>query len=573
MLLLITPLFSLISIILTGCHSQSSVEVVLKPQKTPPNILWLVVEDMSPYLSMYGDSTVSTPAIHSLAKEGITFTQVFSPSGVCAPSRAAIATGLYPSSFGANHMRTTSNTKETGLPKYEAVPPENARMLSQYMRKKGYYTTNNYKTDYQFKAPASAWHDSSTTAHWRNRPKDMPFFSVINFTTTHESGLFEPYGIRHIEARHGLAYDKASVAALPSGKTSHEKTPVHISQQTRFTPPPYLPDTPEVQRDLWKMYNNIIETDKQIASVLKQLQQDNIMDNTIIIFYADHGGPLPRQKRLIYDSGLRVPFIIRYPDGRLAGTQDDRLISFIDFLPTTLGLVGGSIPKHLHGKNIFDTKSQRQYIHAAADRFDGFTDTIRAVRDKRFKYIRNYRPQQGYYLPVVYREKIPTMRALLRLKKEGGLTPEQAQWFRSSKPEEELFDTLNDPHELVNLANTPAYQADLKRFRHEMDRWLQEIDDNPLLPERKLIDRLWAGSQVQPVTLSPIVSIKNDVITLQNQTQGAVLEYRNVKARDKGQKKWLPWPGSFRHTASEKLEVRAHRIGYIPSSITPIHSH
>ncbi len=562
----LAPLCLLIAVLLVGCHSQAPAETALKPKTMPPNILWLVVEDMSPYLSMYGDHTVSTPAISALANEGVTFTHVFSPSGVCAPSRAAIATGLYPSSFGANHMRTTSNTKETGLPKYEAVPPAGARMLSQYMREQGYYTTNNYKTDYQFNAPASAWHDSSTTAHWRNRPEGMPFFSVINFTTTHESGLFEPYGIRNIEARHGLAYDKSSVAALPTGKTSFEKTPTHISSSARFTPPPYLPDTPEVQRDLWKMYNNIIETDLHIASVLGQLEADNLMDNTVIVFYADHGGPLPRQKRLIYDSGLHVPLIIRYPDGRLSGQQDNRLISFIDFLPMTLGMAGAQVPSHLHGRDVFDVDHVREYVHAAADRFDGFTDTIRAVRDKRFKYIRNYRPEQGYYLPVVYREKIPTMQSLLALRDQGALTPQQSQWFRASKPKEELFDTLNDPHELNNLVGNPRFQADLDRLRVEMTRWLEAIGDTPLMPERELVNRLWSGERFQPVTRTPLIAIKNGVYVVQNQTHNAVVEYRK-KSVDKP-RGWRPWRKDIAFKKGELLEVRAHRIGYLPSPVT-----
>ncbi|MEM7110704.1 MAG: sulfatase-like hydrolase/transferase, partial [Bacteroidota bacterium] len=160
------------------------------------NILWLVTEDLGMYIPPVGDSTIQTPNLSRLAREGIVFTNLHSPSGVCAPSRASIATGLYPSSFGANHMRTHSNTKFTGLPKYEAIPKPGVKMVSELLRREGYYCTNNYKEDYQFKAPKTAWDESSPYAHWRNRKKDQPFYAVFNFGVTHESGLFEPYGFR-----------------------------------------------------------------------------------------------------------------------------------------------------------------------------------------------------------------------------------------------------------------------------------------------------------------------------------------------------------------------------------------
>jgi arylsulfatase A-like enzyme len=352
---------------------------------------------------MYGDDTIKVPNISRLANEGLVYNNAFSTSGVCAPSRAALATGLYPSSFGANNMRTSSNTKETGL---------HSKMLSQLLREAGYYTTNNYKTDYQFKAPKTAWDENGIYAHWRNRPSDMPFFSIFNFTTTHESGLFEPYGIRKLEQRHYFSSDAEQISQLPNDhrvKTNEEATPIHIDKATEFPVPPYLPDTATVQHDLWKVYNNLAETDKQIGAIIKALEEDGLMDNTIIVFYSDHGGPMPRQKRLIYDSGLKVPLIIRFPKGYKAGAIEERLVSFVDFAPTTLAMAGLPVPEYMQGKNFFNTTNERKYIYAAADRFDGITDTIRAVRSRCYKYIRNYRPDTPYYLPVAYREKIPSI--------------------------------------------------------------------------------------------------------------------------------------------------------------------
>lgn len=540
-------------------------------QETPPNILWLVIEDVSPLLDMYGDDTVETPNISRLAEEGVVYTNVFSTSGVCAPSRAALATGLYPSSFGANHMRTTSNTKETGLPKYEAVPPSDAKMLSQLMQEAGYYTTNNYKTDYQFTEPRTAWDENGIFAHWRNRQHQQPFFSIFNFTTTHESGLFEPYGIRKLEQRHYFSSDQEKVALLPNDhriKTDKASTPIHVSKDTVFPVPPYLPNTPVVQHDLWKVYNNLVETDKQIGAILDLLEQDGLMENTIVVFYSDHGGPMPRQKRLIYDSGLKVPLIIRFPKGYRAGTIDEQLISFVDFAPTTLDMAGAPIPEYMHGRSFISTTSdKRKYVFAAADRFDGFTDTIRAVRSQCYKYIRNYRPDSPYYLPVAYREKIPTMQELLALDKAGKLTPSQQQWFRSSKDEDELFNVCNDPHELSNLAQIPNYSHKLNQMKHALDSWLSEINDEPLLPERELISQLWNEQPAQPKTPSPIIKEIDGKIVISSKTPGAFISYRIKSNNDVSQ--WQPYEGAL-VGVSGTIEAVAHRIGFLESAPTTL---
>ncbi|WP_395344428.1 sulfatase [Ningiella sp. W23] len=544
-----------------------------KPE-AKPNILWLVVEDMSPILPAYGDHTVKTPAITQLAKEGVRYTNVYSTSGVCAPSRAALALGMYPSAIGANHMRTSSYTEVTGLPKYEAVPPPEAKMLSQLMRKHGYYTTNNFKTDYQFNAPRAAWDESGPYAHWRNRPEGSPFFAVVNFTTTHESGLFEPYGIRMIEFRHYFSDDRARIKVLPQHhavKTSTADTPVHLNKDTQFDIPPYLPDTELVREDMWKMYNNLVETDKQISAVLEQLKEDGLYEDTIIVFYADHGGPLPRQKRLIYDSGLKVPLIVRFPDGKYAGTSDDQLISFIDFPPSTLALSGHAAPDHMHGYNFLDEftgkhDGERDFIHAAADRFDGFTDSIRAVKNKRFKYIRNYRPQQAYYLPVEYREKIPTMRELLRLRDEGKLTQAQAQWFRATKPEEELFDTIEDPHELNNLADNPKYAQVLSTLREENIRWLNDIGDQANLEEQVLIDQLWKGEKTKPQTEAPVVAFKAGRLTISSQTNGATISVKRVSKTEESVS-WRLYQAPFEAQAGQTFQIVAHRLGYDESPV------
>ena len=539
-------------------------------EQSRPNILWLVLEDTSPILSPYGDNTIDTPNISRLAKQGVTYTNVYSPSGVCSPSRASLALGMYPSSIGANHMRTSSHTDITGLPAYEAIPPPEARMLSQYMRGLGYYTTNNYKTDYQFKAPKNAWDESGIFAHWRKRPKGKPFFSVVNFTTTHESGLFEPYGFRKVERRHYFSDDAERISKLPSHhseKTAEPDTFVHVPKDLNFPIPPYLPDTPLVRRDLWKMYNNLAEADRQIGAVLEQLKEDGLMENTIIFFYSDHGGPLPRQKRLIYDSGLKVPLIIRFPQAKNAGLIDNQLVSFVDFAPATVSLAGGTVPEHMHGQDFIENgKSKRKYVHAAADRFDGFTDAIRAVKDKRYKYIRNYRPEQGYYLPVDYREKIPTMQELLRLRDLGELSEAQALWFREFKETHELFDTISDPHELNNLAKDPAYAKVLNDLKVEMDRWLKQIKDDPEMSERRLIDNLWNGKSTKPGTVDPEIIEKDGRISLTSTTVGATISYKIIQDNNEPLA-WDIYTDPLILPEGATLKAQAHRIGYEESQI------
>ncbi len=533
-----------------------------------PNILWLVTEDMGPYIPPFGDSTIQTPNLSRLAAEGVRYSNMYSTSGVCAPSRAAIATGMYPSSIGATHMRTKSNTKQTGLPSYEAIPPSNVRMVSELLRTKGYYCTNNSKLDYQFNEPHTAWDESSRYAHWRNREADQPFFAVFNFYETHEGGLFEPYGFIRAEARHYHAGDTSF--HWKAGRMPEEETPIHVSKDTDFPIPPYLPDNKIVRRDLWKMYNNIAEMDRQVGAILKQLEDDGLLENTIIFFYGDHGGPLPRQKRLIYDSGLNTPMIIRFPNQLQAGSIDDQLTSFVDFAPTLLSLAGINPPDHLQGQAFlggYQARNPRKYIHGAADRFDEITDAIRAVRDGQFKYIRNYRPDQSYYLPVKYREKIPSMQELLRLRDEGKLDSIQALWFRENKDPEELYDCKVDPHELNNLANDPDYSEKLEELRTEMDRWIEDIGDQPNLPERELIDQLWKGKNTKPITSEPIIASSDGKITITCSTEGASLGYKIIDNDGAIPKAWTIYQEPFATPQGTNLLVQAHRIGFERSEI------
>lgn len=507
-----------------------------------PNILWLVAEDLSPIIPAFGDDTVATPNLDRLAAEGVRYTRVFSTSGVCAPSRAALATGMYQNRIGAQHMRTTnvSGFGVDGLIPYEAVPPPFVKMHSQYFREAGYYTSNNAKEDYQFRKAVTAWDDSSRTAHWRNRGPDQPFFSVFNFNITHESQIW-------VQA----------------------ENPLRVPEDLEVPIPPYLPDTAVAQRDVRQVYSNIVAMDEQVGQILEELEQDGLLESTVIFWYSDHGGPLPRQKRLLYDAGLQVPMIIRYPDRWRAGELDDQLISFVDFKSTALSLAGIEPPEYVDGRAFageFQSSESRLYIHAAADRFDRQYDTIRAVRDDRFKYLRNYHPEQGYYLPLTYREQMPIMQELLRLRDQNGLTEAQSQWFRENKPAEELFDTLADPHELTNLALDPAYSDKLLELRAELDRWLSGFDDKGMMPEPDLINEIWPGME-QPVTSSPTASRQYDRVVLSSVTPGANIGYQMLGPAEEFGSTWQVYTEPLELLPGMRLIAIAHRIGYQPSSM------
>ncbi|MGH9659550.1 MAG: sulfatase family protein, partial [Bryobacteraceae bacterium] len=276
-----------------------------------PNFLWITTEDMSPDMGCYGDAYARTPNLDRLAAQGARYTRAFTIAGVCAPSRSGIITGMHPTTIGTHHMRS------------KGVPPPEVRCFTEYLRAAGYYCTNNVKTDYNFDPPVTAWDESSRTAHWRGRAKDQPFFAVFNHIVTHESQVRatpEQYAENTRELTSGERHDPAK-AALP----------------------PYYPDTPVVRKDWATYHDNITAMDKQVARLLAQLEADGLAENTVVFFYGDHGRGLPRAKRWIYDSGIHIPLLIRWPGHIAAGGVRDELVSSLDFAPTLLRLAGVEI--------------------------------------------------------------------------------------------------------------------------------------------------------------------------------------------------------------------------------------
>lgn len=559
----------LILTLIYGCQDAPSEQV---PQ--PPNILWITCEDISPMLPMFGDSTIETPNLSRLAARGVRFPNTFSVAGVCAPSRNAIAMGMYPISIGGHNMRTQWNPTilaKVSLTPYGALPPPEAKMMSQVMRENGYFATNNQKTDYQFVAPKTAWDENGPQAHWRHRPDpDQPFFSVFNLEITHESQVWMT-GKGSLRFKPGFENDTATVHRWGDVLEGERRPPLTVPANADPPIPPYLPDTEVARKDIRRVYSNIQIMDEQVGLLLDQLEEDDLLDNTIIFFYSDHGGPLPRQKRLLYDSGLRVPMIVAWPDDRRAGKIDTTLFSFVDLAPTVFSLCGLPLPDYLQGQAVLGPAAAppRDYVFAASDRLDEHYDRKRAARDHRYKYIRNYYPERGYYLPLAYREQMPIMQELLRLRDAGQLTDAQAQWFRKSKPAEELFDTRQDPHELRNLAADPNYAEKLAELRSALDEWLSRVGDLGDIPEIELVDQFWNGRDEMPQTGR--VQLRRDStgrFVLTSKTPGAQIAYQIIPPGAPPSNTWRVYTEPIDYLRGDTLKAVAQRIGYRESALS-----
>ncbi len=416
-----------------------------------PNILWIVSEDNSTYLGCYGCEDAHTPRLDQLASEGILYENAFANVPVCAPNRCTLITGMYASSLGTQHMRSKNY-----------VPPEKIPFYSQYLKDAGYYCSNNSKTDYNLSPyQQDAW-NQMTKGDYHKRKAGQPFFAVYNLGTSHESSLHKPLDKSLFEAK--------------------------------VTIPPYHPDTPEIRAN-WAMYHKIItRMDGEVGEILDRLEKDGLKDDTIVFYYSDHGGILTRSKRFLYDTGVHVPLIVRFgknfahlaPSG--AGSRTDRLVSFVDFAPTLLSLAGIRVPDHLQGQAFLgeQTTKPREYVYHLRGRMDERYDFSRAVRDKRFKYIRNYNPHRIYGQHLQYLWKMATTVSWESAYKAGKCVGPQ-RFFWEPKPPEELYDTKADPWEVHNLANDPRFTDALERLREANQEHLLAIRDSGFIPEGEMV--------------------------------------------------------------------------------------
>ena len=486
-----------------------SIQLLQAQSHNQPNIVWIVCEDISPTLSMYGDMMAKTPNLDKLAKEAMVYDNAFAAVGVCAPSRSAIITGMYPIHIGTMHMRTAKDVhswgsrkykKEIPIPdingnpilQYSAVIPAEVKCFPEYLRAEGYFCTNNQKTDYQFAAPVTAWDQNNKKAHWRNRPNGAPFFSVFNIDLTHESKLWK-----------------------------HHHLPLTVSPET-VPVPPYLVDSKTSRETVARNYSNIELMDAKVGKLMQELKTAGLYDNTIIFFYSDHGGPLPRQKREILDSGLKVPLLIKSVNSSTIG-RSDRLVSFVDLAPTLLSLANIKAPKYMDGKSFLGNykAKERNYVYGSSDRFDEYTDRIRSVRNKQYLYLKNYYPELKKYKDVGYRKQVPMMRELLELEELKKLNGLQQIWFES-KSEEELYDCIADPFNLNNLANNEELSSVLGSMRRALKANIK--NDYADISESEMIAEMWPNNK-QPLTKAVIVKQKKNRVKLTSSTKAASIAY------------------------------------------------
>jgi len=443
-----------------------------------PNILWITCEDISPYLGCYGDPYAITPHLDRLAGESILYTNAYATAPVCAPVRSCLITGLYATSLGTQHLRS------------DVRLPAHIEPFPKLLRAAGYYCSNNYKEDYNF-TDAGIWDDSSHTAHWRQRRLHQPFFSVFNLMSTHQGQI--------------NGSDEAFFETYRSKLTAAER---HDPEALLL--PPYYPDTPMV-RNIWGRYYDLITfMDKQVGDLLTQLDRDGLTDNTIVFFFSDHGMGLPRFKRTLYDSGLHVPLMVRVPTryhplASLApGSRTDRLVSFVDFAPTALNMAGIPAPKHMQGRPFLGERpaAPREYIYGAGSRVDEAYEMSRCVRDKRYKYIRNFMPHLPYVQPSEYPDRAEILKELRRVVKTGGLIGPQKLFWQPTKEVEELYDTQTDPHEIRNMADSPAHRSVRERLSRELRAWMLETRDTGLLSEAEMDIRA-AGATPYDIAQDP----------------------------------------------------------------------
>lgn len=528
-----------------------------------PNILLLVAEDLSARIGAFGDPVAQTPNLDRLAAEGVRYPNTFATAGVCAPARAALITGVHQIAIGAQHMRTSSRPAGG----YRAVPPPGVKAFPEHLRAAGYYTFTSWKLDYQFSGPRTGsgpftiWDAEDDELLWDGRDPQQPFFGMLNFIETHESGVFTPLGHwPHSGVHLGAQLLRAWAFGRPDLEGGVQPEDLAL--------PPYYPDTPTVRTDLARHYANIRQMDRAVGEVLARLERDGLADSTIVVWVTDHGDGLPRAKRELFDSGMRVPMIVRWPETLrpadvVAGGEDRQLVSFVDFAPTLLALAGAERPPGMVGRDFLSrATAPRRYVYGSADRVDEVEDRQRAVRDDRYKYIRSWAPTKPRAQPIAFRDNIEMMRELWALLEARQLDAVQRQWFEAPG-EERLFDTRVDPHEVRDLSRDPAHAEVLARMRDALAAWRQRVPDWSEESEDAMVARFQPDG-VPPVTRKPSLRLERGRAIVEAASLGSSLGVRI----DEGP--WRLYTGPVEVPKGAMVSAKAVRYGWEESEITSL---
>jgi arylsulfatase A-like enzyme len=433
-----------------------------------PNILWITIEDTSPqFIGCYGNKNARTPVIDQLAREGVRFTNAFSTGTVCSASRSTIITGVRTYEMGSGNHRS------------QYPIPEHIKGFPYYLQQQGYYVTNNSKTDYNLKNEKEfvqeAWHGSSPKAGWWGREEGQPFFAVFNYNDSHQSRTMT----------HSYSwYEQEVLRNLPLDQQIGEDG---------FEMPPFYRDSPEMRRQFARVYNSIKLTDNKIGELLARLKDDGLMDETIILFFADHGEGIPRGKTNGINLGYRVPMIAWFPPKfrHLSPWEmesvSEELISFEDLAPTMISLAGGEVPEHLKGRILIgEGRSQPvDQLFLASDRSDNGIDMIRTVTNGRYVYSRNFMPFIPEAKYIRYME-IGEIKQLMRQDLEEGRLNALQQSLFGERPPEYLFDIKNDLWETTNMAEKPGMQSLMQEMREKLEKNIYRSKDVMFLPEYEI---------------------------------------------------------------------------------------
>lgn len=442
-----------------------------------PNILWIDIDDQSPWYNVYGDQTVSTPNLDALASEGVVFERAYAASPVCAPSRSAMATGVYPIRAGTHDMRSGR------VPEFQITLPDGVVTVPELMRKAGYETYNAHKDDYNFAYDRRDLYSFGNPPH----PYSPGNHEAEGAGTGNIKGLRGTGSWRDVED--GPFFGQMSIPGGKSVESIDEELrslglqPVDPAE---VRVPAQYPDIPQVRQHVADHYNSILRTDHRIGELVQQLKDDGLWGNTVFIIYSDHGSDLPRSKSFVYAEGLHIPFIIAAPGMDLIepGRRSD-LVNLMDIAATTLAFAGIETPEFMDAKNVFAEDFHREYVFSSADRMSNVIDRTRSVMGERFHYVRNFMLDRPLFNWGPY-EIIASMRdpdgettslmAMRRLAESGQLEGAQMAPY-GKRVAEELYDLRNDPDEVNNLANDPAHKETLKKMRKALLYWIADTDD------------------------------------------------------------------------------------------------
>lgn len=430
-------LFIIGILFVNGCKSQEN--DIINPKTTDYNILWIVADDLGADLGCFGNDLIHTPNLDKLASESVLYKKLFTVTAVCSPSRSGFITGMYPVTIGVQQHRT----------RFKKELPDSIKPITEYFKNAGYFVSNGDgnksnakgKMDYNFKANFNNLYQGT---HWSQRDEKQKFFS--------QAQIFYPHRPFHKDSLHPVDPDLVKL-------------------------PPYYPNHPLARKD-WALYLETVQhVDVSVGKILKQLEEDGLLDKTIIFFFGDQGRPHVRAKQFMYDSGTNTPLMVRYPNGYLAGTVSNELVSNIDIPAATLVLAGIERPKHMQGKDFLSKDNDRTFVFTMRDRRDETVDRIRAIRSKKFKYIKNYYTDRPYTQYNTYKEMSYPMLPLMHVMfEEGKLNDAQKGFMDVYRPSEELYDLEKDPFEISNLADNPEYILELEKLRTALNEWVEKND-------------------------------------------------------------------------------------------------